>query len=568
MADNALAFLDSEHEIYTSHKESWKREEQRLFGGDLAIAELTKWKQEEADHYDSRLKEASYLNFPKLHASLLAGHLGKVAPMPNFGTLGEEIRSREDARGAPTLAELIFYNVDGVGSDGSQWHQWMRGVQERAIATGHRWALIDMPARIQTDSPLTREDELNGHRPYLRELSPLQVRNWEITDGRLDWAVIRVRVRPKDSTGWEPLPKTPGYYLLVRQGYDGLGADYAGGGWWIFDHQKGIVNFGDWSKTKGQIPLVALIAESSQGTEDRPAISRSLTMELGQIAVSLMNRISERNYDASDAAKSIKFVMGVGKESFNLTLDKLEEGSVVVPVVGEMTPDGKYTVPQIYDSSAGAVSAEVFTTIIKSTIEEAHEIMVRQLTSADDASGVSRDKGFSEGTSPLLAGLAMGRESFENAVIYFLELRGGAEQPRGFVTWPAEFEIAPVLSKIDRTIERMQKIGARSPTLEAELVKRAAVEDGLWPTNEEDGDAAEAELIASTKAVTAKVKGDAMQALVGAQVDFETAAGLAGFDEDEVTLIAAGGSNNQNDDDEDRRTDPNQPPAPEPSAVE
>jgi len=201
--------------------------------------------------------------------------------------------------------------------------------------------------------------------------------------------------------------------------------------------------------------------------------------------VALMNLISARNFDAIDAAKSVKYVLGADKDGFNLMVEHHKQNAILIPVVGSINAEGKVQIPQIYDGSSGAVAAEVFSTIISSTIAEAHEIMVRQLTSEADSSGRSKEVGFGEATSPLLASLAARRETFENTLIYFAELRAGAATPTGSVVWPTEFELAPVVAKIDQTIERMLKLGARSATLEATLIESAAKDDGVWPDQQE-----------------------------------------------------------------------------------
>ena len=227
-------------------------------------------------------------------------------------------------------------------------------------------------------------------------------------------------------------------------------------------------------------------------------------MELGQMAASLMNRISERNFDASDAAKSVKYVLGAAKDGFNLMVEHHEANSILIPVVGELLADGKFNVPQIYDGSSGAVAAEVFTTIITSTIAEAHEVMVRQLTSTEDSSGRSKEVGFGEATSPLLASLAANTETFLNTLLYFTELRAGVATPSAFVTLPREFKVAPVLAKIDAAIARMQAVGAQSATFTTELVKAAAIDDGIWPKDEAVARKAEQELTASLRLVPRK----------------------------------------------------------------
>lgn len=495
-----LDFLDARHRVFTQNDDAWAREERRLYGGDPVLEELVQWRNESTAKYEARQAEASWIGFPKTHASILAGHIVAQLPVPNYGTLGD-VRAREE-RGtqSPTVAELFHYNADGVGADGTQFPAWVAGVLQRALATGHRWCLVEMPRRgvidEVTNARVTQADVLNGHRPYLVEYSPRDVPYWEYTDGRLDWAVLRTPVGAAGLVDgrWEPAPVQLGYYLLVRAGYQGLGPEFSSGGWWLYDSDKRLTTQGDWSRTRGQIPLVRLTAESSQGTKDWPAISRSLTMELGQMAVSLMNRISERNFDASDAAKSVKYILGASKEGFNLTVEFHEDNAILIPVVGEVVADGKYTVPTIYDGSSGAVAADVFTTIITGIIAEAHEVMVRQLTSSEDSSGRSKEVGFGEATSPLLASLAANTETFLNTLIYFTELRAGSGSPSGFVTLPREFKIAPVLEKIDAAIERMKGIGAMSPTLVADLIKQAATDQGIWPKGKPEGTKAEAEL--------------------------------------------------------------------------
>lgn len=536
--------LGATHEVYTANLDAWKREERRLFGRDAVLGrgtaevDLEKFTNEGDPSYKARKAQATYLNFPAIHAKILAGHLGRVAPMPNYGTLGE-VRQRGEIAGRPTVAELFHYNCDGVGSDGTQFRAWTTGVQERAIATGHRWVMVEMPKRANAGRPVSAADIIAGQRPFVVEYSPLAVPYWEVTEGRLDWAVVRTKVR-KAGALWEPQQVEDGYYLLVRQGYEGLGDEFAGGGWWLYHGDKSAVAgmTGDWSRTKGQIPLFTLVAESSFGTTDLPAVSGSLTMELGQIGVSLMNRISERNWDARDAAKSVKYVLGAEEKAFNLMVEHHKQNSILLPVPGSQTPDGKWLIPSIYDGSSGAVAAEVYATIITGTIAEAHEIMVRQLTSEADSSGRSKEVGFGEATSPLLASLAARRETFENTLIYFAELRAGAENPQGSVVWPTEFELAPVVAKIDQTIERMLKLGARSATLEASLIESAAKDDGVWPEDEETGIRDEL-----TRSIAGAIAGAASEPLVRmtqAGGSLEGAAGLLGIDPAGVTQLVGG----------------------------
>src|SRR5678815_2782308 len=163
--------LGAEHEIWTANHEAWRREERRFYGRDAVLGdalrevELEKFTNETDPSYRARKAQATYLNFPLIHAKILAGHLARVAPMPNYGTLGD-VRSRDEiGAGSETVAEAFHYNCDGVGKDGTQFRTWTTGVQERAIATGHRWVMVEMPRRPDPERPVRGTDIRAGFRP-------------------------------------------------------------------------------------------------------------------------------------------------------------------------------------------------------------------------------------------------------------------------------------------------------------------------------------------------------------------------------------------------------------------
>jgi hypothetical protein len=455
-----------------------------------------------------RQSQAPWVGLGKTHAMMMAGHIIGAMPIPNYGTLGE-VRERNAIAGAPSIAELFHYNCDGIGADGTQFPAFASGLIQSGMATGHRYTLVEMPRRAG-GGPVTQADVLAGQRPYLVEYSPRSVPIAEYTDGRLDWAVIRTKVGGtglKDGR-WEPQTGL-GYYLLVRAGFQGLGPEFAGGGWWLYDADKRPVEngHGDWTRTRGQIPLARFVAEPSTGTLDWPAVARLMLKELGQIDAALMNRISERDFNLSDGAKNDKYVLGAAKDGFNLMVEFHEQRAILIPVLGEMTPDGKFTIPSIWSSSQGVIDSAAFQTAIDSHLAFAREIMVRMVTSTPDSSGESKRAGFGEATSPMLANLAANVETWANTVLYFVELRAGATSPSAFVTLPREFELAPIIQKIDRNLERLQKTAARSPTLEASMIEAAARDDGLWPKGEAEGRKAAAELVTSLTIAQRKEQG-------------------------------------------------------------
>src|SRR5512138_2599735 len=139
---STLDFLTQPDLHYTEHQEAWKREERRLFGGDTVVLELGEFSGEDAASLTLRRATARYLNFPDLHTSILSGHIRRAMPLPEFGSMGEfrtrakQLQTRDFQ---PSLAELFWYNCDGIGQDGTQFPAWMDGVIKRACATGYRW---------------------------------------------------------------------------------------------------------------------------------------------------------------------------------------------------------------------------------------------------------------------------------------------------------------------------------------------------------------------------------------------------------------------------------------------
>jgi hypothetical protein len=489
MAD-ILEFLDRLHPVYAANQEAYKRDERRLSGGDDVLDELVKWKGEDDTHFNTvRRPMAGYLPFPEAHASTLSGHLNRKYPQVNYGSLGE-VRTREEID-TPQLAELFDYNADGIGQDGTQLQAYLDAVEQRAIATGHRWLMMEMPSREtlrqirlnatpprNPDTPeISPQDQLDGFRPYLVERL-LSVKNWRIDNGVLQYAVIREPLPTQDDL--VNLPVVDAYYLLVRKGYPGLGDPYSEGGWWWFDSEKKPISNGRWLDTRGQIPMWILFGRRAVGTISRPSISRSLTMELGQIAVGLMNLRSTRDYNLIQAGKSINYIMGGDDTTQQIVAKQHEDASIVVTVPPITGPDGRAIVPALWNSSEAAVASGAFKAVIESGIAEAKEIMVRQVTAALDQSGVSRTNAFNEAVSPLLANLAGNREVSDNTMLYFLALRFGKE-PDGSVTWPREFPINDLVEDITKMVDAMRRASISSPTFEADLMEQLADKLGLMP---------------------------------------------------------------------------------------
>jgi hypothetical protein len=496
-----LDWLDQTHEIFDSNVDRWESNERRLRGSDFVLDELRPFifesrptdapTQRDAaspgEHYRQRQEQALYLNFPEMYVFAMSGHLMRNRPLPgeglNFGELGEVRRARDYM--LPTEAELIYYNADGVGVDGSQWDNFWLGAWRRAAATGHRWMFIEAPPQPAGN----RGRQLQGFRPYIVEWSPSQVTNWHFERGRLAWAVVRVSQRnPMVVNGTlEGNESDLGYYLLVRAGVTALGAEFSGGGWWLYDGDKELMDQGNWSRTDGEIPMWPLFYERDTGMTSRdetfpsiPAMSRPGTTELGQAAVAYMNLSSAADYDAWEAAGSLKFLLGVDREAFNLASEIWRQGNQTVPV--PVNEQGQ--IPQVMDASTGAVAAQVFDLLLGRKLKEAERLAVQEATSVPDSSGVSKEAGFGERKAPRLAYIASELEQSQNVAIHFLEKRFGHASPSGSVIWTREFEIVDIVDSIKQYFEIEEVAKIKSPTMGARLMVMVGKRRGFLPDSE------------------------------------------------------------------------------------
>lgn len=493
------AWLNDKHEIYTASESEWRMNERRLRGGPLVLNELVPfdWEDPKGDHYRRRREQATYINFMDIAATILNGHLLRQAPEADdalsFGTLGPV--TRPTGVREPSRAELIYYNVDGTGADGSQWYPWWMGALKRAQATGHRWIMVEATG----EAPASLDDEIRGLRPYLVEYSPLAVTNWHVEAGRLMWAVISIRQRRPRVVGGrlEGNRSGKGFYLLVRKGYEDLGEEFAGGGWWKFDEgaEKIEGEHGTWDKTGGEIPMFPLFYDRDLGSDEEPSMSRPGLTPLGQVAVSYMNQSSAADFDAWDAAKSAKFLLGVEVSAFNTAVEKWKGGNQLIPV--PRGQDGQ--MPQIVDGSASAVTSDVFKARLDNKWEEARVLAALEASGSPDSSGLAKQMGFQDIKSPRLAAMASNLEQAQNAAIHFLELRfGTTTSPEGAVTWPREYDLSDILTDISELLSIERQAGLQSATLDARLVLRAAREKGLV-ADDGDADQIEQELLDSAE---------------------------------------------------------------------
>ena len=489
MAEGELEWLDSKHPVWVYWSDFWLRQERRLFGVETVKEELMPFSSEAESvkggllRYGHRQRQATYLNFPDVAATAFVGQLSKQAPQPgqqlNFGPLGI-VRDRDKySPGSANRAEMLWYNVDGIGNDGSQWTPWWDAVTKRAKATGHRWCMAEAPST----EPSGFADEIEGLRPFMVEYSPYQVTNWHYRNGQLEWVIIRIPQRePRIVDGsFVGNDFADGYYFLVKEGWDGWGTEYQGGGWWLFDSDKKLVDTRPWLKTAGKIPFWAHFYEQVRiPIGGIPTISRSGLSEIGNVAVSYMNQSSARDYDAWDAAKSLLFALGISNEGWKLLQDLLEKGSEILPILGEQNPVSGTAAPvSMWDGSQGAVVADVFEKLLASKINEAKELSNYEAKMSPDASGAAQTAKYNEVKSPRLSLMASNREQSENTGLFFLSQRWGIAAPQANTRWSREFDLAPLQDDIDKMFATLKLAGVKTKTLTTEMIVLAARKRGL-----------------------------------------------------------------------------------------
>jgi hypothetical protein len=518
-----LKWLEAVHPVYEQWATTWARQERLLRGGIYVEDELVRFDWETlatdptavgeqaatiaagakrvpfgvpGEHYAMRKRQATYFNFCDLFATVTAGHMMQKAPAPDFGTLG--VLERAKGVSEPSNAELVFYNVDGVGNDGSQWHNYWATSLKRSMATGHRWHFAEAPVV----RPQTQADILAGRRPYLIEWSPLKVSQWLYEAGQLQYAVVRVPPKNPisvDANGELQRNTESDYLLLVRKGCTAVnsdGYDFATGGWWRFsgDDLKTELGTGAWDKTKGEIPLWPLFWERDEGVDgaidyegidtmaEIPAMSRPAMMEIGNSAVAYYNLTSAVNYELWDGAKGMEWLRGVDNAAWELAMEKIMEGSRWAPL-----PPNKQTqqIPDVTPRQSNGDVIAAFKDRLQQIRDEVRELMSLEVSGTPDASGLSKQAGFGEKTAPRLARVASELEQAQNTAIYFLELRFGAAAPTGMVQWPREFELIDYGVEIERFINAQSKSGMKSKSLTTRALVTMGENAGLIESDEE-----------------------------------------------------------------------------------
>ncbi len=486
------AWLGQKHPIWEEGVEEWVRNEKLIQGGrQVVLDELITfdWELATGPHLTGRHATAVYYNFPDRFADITTGHLFRDAPLPDvtldFGGLGRV--SREKKTDTPSPAELLYYNTDGIGSDGSQWNPYWASVARMAMATGHRWCFLEGPP----EEPGTVAREMAGMRPYLTDFSPIDVTNWQYSHGRLDWAIIRRSVRKPtlDARGrFQGNKPSTEILLLVREDCTDLGATYAEGGWWTFDAEGNERDHvAGWEENDGNPVFAPLYYDRVRPQENSTRMSRSGIFEIGQAAVLDMNLQSAANWDLWDSASSVKALAGVDKEGFNLFNEMVRAGNRYAPLP---TNEDTKLVPHVEDVSTGALVQQAFDARILANKDMVLTLMLNEIQISPDASGAARRVGWTDVRAPRLAKFASEIETTQNIMLHGAEgswKRAGATVERSAsVQWPRAFDLIDKLQAGGLFLEMERMAGVSSPTLKAKVLVGAAQSVGLLGDDDEE----------------------------------------------------------------------------------
>lgn len=487
LSPSALGWLDTKHPEFIRRDPIWEIDERRFEGGaEVKDEELQPFDYEEKDddHHKARKREAVFPMLPLAHALKVTGHLRKhAAPRPgkgyDFGNLGE-VREREKID-TPTKGELFYYNVDGVGGDGSSLPAFLDFVDQRAQVYGHMFVM----AEASENTPRSFQDEIDGDRPFAVPYTPREVHNYHFTKGQAQFYIIRTPIGDPelDSGGRLDMSTEDGYYLLVRRGWRGFGDYFAQGGWWLFDSEKKYIRDGRWNRTRGEIPMVVFYGRMARGTKKNRAMSASDTTELGALAVEIMNVRSARKYDYWDAASSKTFFLNADADVMKHVVPQWQ-ASHLVGVPPHVNDKGETQAVTVHDGSTGAVAAAISDAILKEEWETARQISVDKIIGVADSSGESKEVGFQTQSVPQIVQRIYLREMAENSLLRFIEMRWGYVRPRAYAQWKYDIDLLPLVDDIDKMFDTLRRASVTSGSLEVEMIMTALMEriPGMKPS--------------------------------------------------------------------------------------
>lgn len=526
------SILALRHPLYAEKADVWRLNELRFSGGDKVFDRLRRfsWEEGEAEAYAARKERAVWMDFPALVRDKLVGSVFAQFPEGEAMDLGRLAAADDGLR-----AELLQANADGTGSDALQLREFWRESMEAAMPCGFVWIMAEAPEpsevrravqdRFQRMGGIDGESlrDIGVNRPYFVRYSPTQTPYWHFEAGAL--ACLHVELteqRPRLSDGKITDEAVKVHYLMTRRGFRGWGDDFQAGGWWMVDDDgrelfddDGNQRSGTWDATGGEIPVARLIYSRSSG---------GMT-NVGRIAEQYMDLLSAMLTDAWESGSGKLFFAGADPEQWRAIAEGAAGGGRYVPVPPKDAMSGAPANVEIVSVAAFDASPAI-KSALETLVRLFTQFVLREITTAPDASGEARNLAFAEGNAPRLSAMAAALEDAMNTAHGFLEQRwmGGGE-PTCRIRWPRTFDLRSLLDKIRGVIEVMAQVGEVPPTVVAELFVAALREIGLIKEQEDGADPVEA---AIRREVGALQRVQIERATLGLEADREAAQAQTG----------------------------------------
>lgn len=441
-AQQRATWLDRRHPDYATYADHWAFLRDSYIGGPefLTTHLFQFWREDEAS-FTERQARAHRYNFTQKVVDIVNGFLWQRAPA----------RKRDD------LPEPLQAFWDDADREGNPIDAVMaQRVAPWAAVFGRFWVVVDKPPEVATDRAQERERRLY---PYLSFVSPGDVLDARIEQGRIRWALLRERIRddadPQTSTGQVDarfrLWTEESWHLYRRD-------ERTEGGQTIVT----AVLLKEGTHNLGVVPIVPVDHRAPVS----PFVSPSLVWELAYLDRSIFNHISLLDdilYNVTFPQLRIPWQslpMGTGDperpgaEAENRVIEMSTKRAFVYDAQSPTAPDWMAPDP---------APAQTIRERIKEEIDELFRSVALQGEMAEEvseASGISREHEFRK-LNKLLATMADNLEAAELRILRLAARWQGFDEdviPSDAVDYPETFDVKTLMDELDE-IRAMAEAG-------------------------------------------------------------------------------------------------------------
>lgn len=446
-------WLDITHPAYAEMAPHWVFCRQSYDGGPgYHKPNLFKFRLEDKEDFEERVKRAARYNFTRQVVDLINGHLFKVQPYVKLDDAPEHIKR--------------FF--ERCTTDGDTIDNFRREMAKWASVYGRAFVVVDVPSD-GGEAPVSEQERRDrGLEPYAYIVPPEDVLDlaWDGSQakGSLRWIKIRERYRD-DSDPTRPGEPKERFRLWFS------------GGWSLWEKQKDdkgqehAVKVGEGTVPFREVPIV-LIEHEDGDAYTSPGLVDD-TVYLDRDVFNLMSELSET------LSQQTFGQLVMPSDGFPPDLKPEQLGQYLA--VGKrrvMVYDAEAKHPPMYiqpDASQGG--------LILDTIERRIEQIYR---SANLGSEVGTKTGQSSATSgvtmaytfakleALLSSKAAEQEEAEKAMLRIVDLwcGGKGDLPADLVSFPREFDVTTLQQDLTDALSVEAVLGGASPTAVAELRKQ------------------------------------------------------------------------------------------------